>query len=265
MVMGPYFANMLNGIVNACEDKLQDVLILTQIHSTASMQALYPLLDGRCDGAIFLAPSEDSPGISYLQEIGFPHIVVSGRNPGSVCFELDNDSGIALAIEHLFELGHRKIGMLQGPEDLSDGYERNISFLKQMRKRGLAINPDWLIPAGFHPIFGLEAGRKLLSLKDRPTAVYCANDEVAIGFYRACKEFNVSIPGDISVIGFDDSPMTTLVEPNLTTIKQPIDLLSRQAAESLIDQIEGLDGSVSSRFTTSLIIRNSTTRPMEDI
>ena len=265
MVMGPYFANMLNGIVNACEDKLQDVLILTQIHSTASMQALYPLLDGRCDGAIFLAPGEDSPGISYLQEIGFPHIVVSGRNAGSVCYELDNDSGISLAIDHLFALGHRKIGMLQGPEELRDGYERNISFLKQMRTRGLTVKPEWLVPAGFHPISGLEAGRKLLSMKDRPTAVYCANDEVAIGFYRACKEFNVSIPNDLSVIGFDDSPMTTLIEPNLTTIKQPIDALSRQAADSLIHQIEGITHSVSSRFTTSLIIRNSTTSPKEDI
>ena len=265
MIMGPYFANMLNGIVNACEDKLQDVLILTQIHTTESMQALYPLLDGRCDGAIFLAPAQDSAGIAYLQEIGFPHIIVNGRNAGSTCFEIDNHFGIALAIEHLVELGHRKIGMLLGPEELSDGYERNSSFVKQMRSHGLKINPDWLVSAGFHPSGGLEAGRKLLSQKARPTAIYCANDEVAIGFYRACKEFKVEVPNDISVIGFDDSPMTTLIEPNLTTIKQPIDLMSRQAADSLIAQIEGQEPSESCRFTTSLILRNSTTRPMEDI
>ena len=265
MIMGPYFANMLNGVVNACEDKLQDVLILTQIHSVESMQSLYPLLDGRCDGAIFLAPPEESAGIKYLQEIGFPHIVVNGQSRGSVCYEIDNHYGIALAIEHLVELGHRKIGMLLGPEELRDGYERNTSFVKQMRSHGLDINPDWLVSAGFHPMGGLEAGRKLLAQKDRPTAVYCANDEVAIGFYRAAKEFKVEIPTDISVIGFDDSPMTTLVEPNLTTIKQPIDLMSRQAAESLIAQIEGQKPAESCRFTTSLIIRNSTTRPMEDI
>jgi LacI family transcriptional regulator len=265
MVISPYFANMLNGIVNACEDRQQDVIIFTQILSTGSREVLYPLLDGRCDGAIFLAPNQGSAGITYLQEIGFPHVVVSGQQHRSVCFEVDNHFGIALAIDHLAELGHRKIGMLLGPEDMRDGYERNAGFLQHMRSLGLVVNIEWLAPSGFHPAGGLQAGRDLLSLKDRPTAVFCANDESAFGFYAACKEMGVDIPKDISVIGFDDSRMTTLIEPNLTTVRQPIDQMSRKAADLLIEQIENGAISASCRFTPSLIIRNSTTRPTEDI
>lgn len=264
MVIGPYFANMLNGIVNACEDMRQDVLLLTQISSIDSKEALYPLLDGRCDGAIFMAPPQDSTGIAYLQEIGFPHVVVSGRNQNSVSFDIDNRSGIRFGLQHLVELGHKKIGMLKGPEELVDGYERNQAFLESMRALDLEVHPEWLVGATFHPDSGLAAGRKLLSQKQIPTAVVCANDEVAIGFYRACKEKGVRIPEDISVVGFDNSPMTTLIEPNLTTIQQPIDQMSRHAAESLLALIEGTGKTSSKRFETTLIERNSTARPMED-
>ncbi len=264
MVIGPYFTNMLNGIVNVCEDLRQDVLLLTQISSIDSKEALYPLLDGRCDGAIFMAPPLESTGIAYLQEIDFPHVVVSGRNELSTSFDIDNRSGIRLAVQHLAKLGHRKIGMLMGPEELVDGYERNQAFLETMRESGLEIRPEWTLRASFHPQSGLESGRKLLSLNEIPTAVCCANDEVAIGFYRACKEFGVRIPDDISVVGFDNSPTTTLMEPNLTTIQQPIDQMSRHAAESLLAIIEGGAKPKSHRFETILVERDSTSRPMED-
>ena len=265
MVIGPYFANMLNGIVNACEDMHQDVLLLTQISATDSREALYPLLDGRCDGAIFVAPSSMSCGFGFLQEIEFPHVVVSGRISNSTSFDIDNRSAIRLAVEHLAKLGHKKIGMLQGPEELVDGYERNQGFIEALRDLGLTLVSDWVIPAGFHPDAGLQAGRKLLAQKNLPTAVCCANDEVAIGFYRACKEAKVRIPDDISVIGFDNTPMTSLIEPNLTTIQQPIDQMSRYAADSLINLIEGIGAYDSRRFETTLVERNSTNCPKEDI
>lgn len=264
MIIGPYFVNMLNGIVNACEDMRQDVLVLTQISSTESKEAIYPLLDGRCDGAIFLAPPSDSTGIQYLQEIDFPHVVVSGRIAQSPSYDVDNQSGIWLALQHLVELGHRKIGMLLGPEEMIDGYERNRAFVESMRKLGLDLRPEWLVRASFHPSSGLDAGRQLLSQKERPTAVLCANDEVAVGFYRACKEFNVSIPNDLSVVGFDNAPITTIIEPHLTTIQQPIDQMARHAAESLVNLISQTVIPDSIRFTTSLVVRNSTARPMED-
>ncbi len=264
MIIGPYFVSMLNGIVNACEDLHQDVLLLTQLSTMDSKEALYPLLDGRCDGAIFIAPSHDSEGIHYLQEIGFPHVLVIGRDERSTSFDIDNSVGVRLAVDHFAGLGHTKIGMLMGPEELIDGYERNQSFLESMRSHGLTVQEKWMIRASFHPDSGLEAGRVLLSRKERPTAVFCANDEVATGFYKACKEFKVRIPEDISVIGFDNAPTSTMVEPNLTTVKQPIDQMSRHATEALVSLIEGKTETLSRRFITALVERQSTARPMED-
>ncbi|MBI1334307.1 MAG: LacI family DNA-binding transcriptional regulator [Armatimonadetes bacterium] len=264
MIIGPYFVNMLNGIVNACEDMQQDVLLLTQISSTESKESLYPLLDGRCDGAIFLAPQEDSTGLDYLQEIEFPHVIVSGHRRDSTSFEIDNRSGIRQAVRHLADLGHRKIGMLLGPEDLVDGHERNTAFVEAMRELDLPIREEWMVSAMFHPDTGQRAGGLLLAQKSLPTAVCCANDEVAVGFYRACKQKGLRIPDDISVVGFDNAPVTTLIEPNLTTIEQPIGRMSRHAAETLIALIECNTAPASVRFETTLVERDSTTRPKED-
>jgi DNA-binding LacI/PurR family transcriptional regulator len=264
MIVGPYFVSMLNGIVNTYEVLQQDVLILTQIKDTESKESIYPLLDGRCDGAIFLAPPMESQGIAYLKQIGFPHVVLNGNNIMSANFHIDNRTGLQLAVKHLADLGHKKIGMLQGPDNHVDGRERNNSFLEAMKSLGLVVRPEYLVEAGFHPELGLLGGRKLLSLEDRPTAICCSNDEVAIGLYRACRELNIRIPDDLSIIGFDNVPMSTLVEPNLTTIQQPFDEMSRHAARALISLIDGLPNIESKHFETSLVVRQSTARPMED-
>ncbi len=264
MIVGPYFVSMLNGIVNTYELLQQDVLILTQIKSTESREAIYPLLDGRCDGAIFLAPPHDSAGIAYLSEINFPHVVLNGRNSTSPNFDIDNQGGMRLAVQHLAELGHKKIGMLIGPDNHVDGLERNAAFVEAMNSLGLTIKPDWLVDGGFQQSLGLEGGRKILALKDRPTAMCCANDESAVGLYTACKERGIRIPEDISIVGFDNVPMASLVEPNLTTVKQPFDEMSRHAAKSLIALIDGCLITQSKQFATSLVVRSSTARPMED-
>ncbi|MEI7985315.1 MAG: LacI family DNA-binding transcriptional regulator [Armatimonadota bacterium] len=264
MIVGPYFVSMLNGIVNTYELLQQDVLILTQIKSTESREAIYPLLDGRCDGAIFLAPPQDSAGIAYLSEINFPHVVLSGRNSTSPNFDIDNQSGMKLAVQHLADLGHKKIGMLLGPTNHVDGLERNAAFVESMNSLGLTINTDWLVEGGFQQSLGIEGGRKILALKERPTAMCCANDESAVGLYTACKEHGIRIPDEISIVGFDNVPMASLVEPNLTTVKQPFDEMSRHAAKSLIALIDGCLITQSKQFATSLVVRSSTARPMED-
>ncbi len=265
MVVGPYFVAMLNGIVNTYEALEQDVLILTQIKSTETKEAIYPLLDGRCDGAIFLAPPNDSAGIAYLNQIGFPHVILSGRNMNSVNFEIDNRTGMNLGVQHLAELGHKKIAMLLGPKDHIDGQERNKGFIESMAAFGLDVNPEWLLEGGFQQSHGYEGGCKLISMKQRPTAVFCANDESALGMYRACNDLAINIPEDLSIVGFDDAQKAAMIEPTLTTIRQPLDEMSRHAAKSLMALIDGCPTTLSHRFETSLIVRNSTTRPMEDI
>ena len=211
-----------------------------------------------------MAPPHDSAGIAYLSEINFPHVVLNGSNASSANFDINNRSGMKLAVEHLAKLGHKKIGMLLGPDNHVDGQERNSGFIESMNNLGLDINENWLIQGGFQQRVGLEAGRQLLSLKNRPTAVCCGNDESAVGMYTACKEFGIRIPEDMSIVGFDNVPMASLIEPNLTTISQPFDEMSRHAAKALIALVDGCLITESKKFDTSLVVRSSTARPTED-
>ena len=222
------------------------------------------MLDGRCDGAIFLAPHQDSMGLNYLNEIGFPHVVLNGRNTNSLCFDIDNRAGMKLGVEHLAALGHTKIGMIQGPEDHIDGFERNSGFKDSMQQLGLETRPEWLIKAGFDRCSGEMGGRTLLARKNRPTAICCANDETALGLYAACLALGVRVPEDISIIGFDNVPTSASVEPALTTIQQPFEEMSGHAAKTLMALIDGRLAQQSRKFDTSLVVRQSTARPMED-
>jgi LacI family transcriptional regulator len=118
--------------------------------------------------------------------------------------------------------------------------------------------PNELIESGLNSYeSGLECARKLLSLRNKPTAIFAANDEMAAGVIRIAQEHNLKIPEDLSVVGFDDSPMTKLISPPLTTIKQPLDLMGEAAAKSLINQLEGVSTAKKITINSKLVIRDS--------
>jgi LacI family transcriptional regulator len=262
----PYFQGCLQGVVNESEVLGQDVLLYTRYDQSLADRFLSSLLDGRADGVIFLAPRVDSPVIGWL-EGRLPAVVVSSRSNFKVTpsLTIDNFGGVQLAIEHLIGLGHTKIADVHGPSTLEDGEERRRAFDHCMKRHNLTVPPEWILDGNFTPAGGYEAGKRLFAQSELPTAIFCANDESAIGLMRAANELGLHIPEDVSVVGFDDSPSAEMSFPQLTTVKQPLEQIGTAALRDLVSLIEGKQVPGRPSFDTELVIRKSTSRPKEDL
>jgi DNA-binding LacI/PurR family transcriptional regulator len=220
--VSPYFQLVLNGILAAAEEADHDVLVFTGFNNGNEDRFLDNVLDGRVDGLIFLAPPKGTAIFSHPELAKVPHVMTNCWFPASVpSVNCDNAAGIQDALAYLVDLGHRKIGMLCGKFDLDDGIQRYEAFVNFMTDAGLPIDPAWIKDGDFTPAGGYAAGQSLLTQDRLPTAVLCGNDEMAVGFVRAAAELKVSVPEQISVVGFDDSPMAASVHPPITTMRQP--------------------------------------------
>ena len=155
---------------------------------------------------------------------------------------VDNTLGAALMAGELLQRGHRRIAAIIGPADASTSRERERGFRATLASRGLDL-PDELVWRGpFVPETGDAAMEELLALGDPPTAVFCANDSIAIGALNAAHRLGVDVPGHISVVGFDDLPIAAWQLIQLTTVHQPMDAMARTAARLVVERIEGVAG-----------------------
>jgi DNA-binding LacI/PurR family transcriptional regulator len=183
---------------------------------------------------------------------------------GVLTFSVDNDLGVASVMQHLYNLGHRKIGHIAGRLDMQDAIVRLQAYQSFLRSKHIAYREE-LVGMGQ---FMIEGGRRamagLLALPDPPTAVFCANDEMAIGAMIEALSQGKRVPEDISIAGFDMTPASENVYPGLTTVQQPIGEMSAAAVRSLRDLIEGREPTERTIFQTKLVIRQSTSRPKED-
>jgi hypothetical protein len=256
--VGPYFQVVLNGILSAAEEVKHDVLIFTGFGDGNEDRFLDNVLDGRVDGLIFLAPPKDTEIFSHPELAKVPHVMTNCWLPTSVpAINCDNATGIHDALQYLVDLGHRSIGMLYGKFDLDDGVQRHRAFIDFMTAAQLPIRQEWLKNGHFTPAGGYSAAHELLSQKNRPTAVVCCNDEMAVGFVRAAAELKIEVPDEVSVIGFDDSPIAASVHPPITTMRQPLEEMGRAAVLTLSALVSGLP--VQNRtFSAQLIVRAST-------
>ncbi len=256
--------NALNGVLNECEEQGLDVLIFSQVDMRREEGRLRELLDGRVDGLLFISPLAKSSVVSDMREHRFPHVTISGDvGAGTVNSIVDNELGVRMALTHLAELGHKGFAYIQGSHELVDGMERNSMVVKAAQEIGLELRPEWILPGSFTQPSGRCAGSAFLDLEDRPTAVFAANDESAVGLIHRLHEAGVKVPDDVSVIGFDDSSHSRASLPPITTIQQPVGEIARGAVRALCRLIRREDAA-SLRFEPRLIVRGSTTSPKED-
>jgi len=222
------------------------------------------IVESRVPGLILSPPLSDAAGlIERLEEWGVLHariapIDVARQGP----YVAVDDRGAAFElIRHLIELGHRRIGIIKGHPDHGAGHWRYEGYLTAMRQYGLSIDEDLIVQGYFSFESGLEAGQKLLSLADRPTAIFAANDDMAAAVLHVAHDMSIDVPGQLSVAGFDDTPLSRHVWPSLTTVRQPVQEMARQATMQLIGRIRkrGLsEGAGPSAMYCSLVIRDST-------
>ena len=165
----------------------------------------------------------------------------------------------------LCDLGHRAIGFIKGPKDHGSSELRYGGFEDAMKERGLPIKREWCTQIDYsNAKLGMEAGDILLTRRPRPTAIFAFNDEVAIGVISAALRRGLRVPEDISIVGFDDSPLASMFWPGLTTIHHPIAEMTQRACEMLIEKIESKDTQPVVRFDFDIIRRETTTAPPGD-
>jgi LacI family xylobiose transport system transcriptional regulator len=173
-----------------------------------------------------------------------------------------NWQGGLAATRHLLELGHRRIGVVAGPDAMLCSRARVDGYRAGLETAGITFDPNLVRAGDFHHEAGYACGRELLRLADRPTAVFAGNDLQALGLYEAARELGLRIPDDLSVVGFDDLPAARWVGPPLTTVRQPLAEMAAAAARIVVDLARGRRPSaLRIELATELVERASTAPP----
>lgn len=173
-----------------------------------------------------------------------------------------NWSGGTLAARHLLELGHRRIGVIAGPDDMLMARARLSGFRSALEAAGVSLPPEYVRAGDFSLESGVARGLELLSLPEPPTAVFAANDLQALGVYEAARTHDVSIPSELSVVGFDDLPVAAWVGPPLTTVRQPTADMAEQATRLVLHLRERAEQDhLRIDLATQLVVRSSTAAP----
>jgi LacI family transcriptional regulator len=216
---------------------------------------------------VILTPSisEDEQLVKMLREFECLYVRVASvmlDKPGTMVVTHDAD-GAAEAADHLAALGHTRIAHISGPALFRSAHERRRGFREALAKRGLTLDPAWDKEGNYTFEGGIAMARELLALTPRPTAVFCGNDETAAGVYKMAHELGLSIPKDLSVIGFDDSTTAIQLWPPLTSVRLPVRDVGRLATAKLFAMQEkkhGPEGDVTD-VIPKLVIRESTAAP----
>ena len=219
------------------------------------------LVNGRADGALLLVESMEDwfdPRAANARGVA-PVVMISelGPQPGAVSVSIDNEAASHTAVRHLVEAGHRRIAHLSGPDSTGLTRLRHAGYARALAEAGLPAEPSLVLPGDF----GLESGRaafaRFAALPDRPTAIFCANDETAMGFIAAAHREGVRVPQDVSVVGFDDIHFAQGFIPALTTIRQPRAEMGAAAMRLLLDILAG-EAPASVRLPWEMVVREST-------
>ncbi len=175
-----------------------------------------------------------------------------------------NWSGGFAAAQHLIDLGHTRIGMISGPEDMLCSVARGDGYRSALERSGIPYNPDLVRVGDFHVAGGQQCAESLLSMAEPPTAIFAGSDLQACGVYEAARLLGRRVPEDLSVVGYDDLRLARWVGPPLTTIRQPLTEMAETAVRLLLRMSEELDPTLSSQrvdLATSLVVRESTRPP----
>jgi LacI family transcriptional regulator len=213
-------------------------------------------------GVILLPPvSENNELTRELAAIGCRYVRVSyGPLDTPERVVATNDRlAVREAADYLVSLGHRCIGFITGPSGFMSAAERRIGFTETLQAHGLRLPPAYIVEGGYTYESGVACANLLLSRRPRPTAIFAGNDEMAAGVYRSAHKLGLSIPDDLSIIGFDDGPLAERMLPSLTTVRLPIRELGSRAANRLIGV--ATQEPAQAPLVPHLIVRDSCSRP----
>ncbi len=215
----------------------------------------------RVDGVLLLPPvSELADVATALAALGVPAVALAAAAvPGHRSMLVSDERGAtAMLADHLVALGHRRIAMITGPRRFRSSSEREGGFRDALARHGQDLPDDLLCEGDYGFAGGLAAARALLALPDRPTAIFAANDIMAAAVLKAAGEAGLAVPRDLSVAGFDDSDLATMLTPAITTIRRPLETMAADATGRLLALIGGKPQDDPAPVALTLIVREST-------
>ncbi len=258
----PFSAEILKGVGSALRESRYDLLAYSgSRHADGATgwerRSLSRLSGTLIDGAIMVTPTVITASVEIPVVAIDPH---TGR-ADLPTVESDSLGGALQATRHLIDLGHRRIGFLGGRPDLRSASLREAGYRRALTDAGIPFDPQLVQVGMFLTASSREPARALLSMPNRPTAIFAANDLSAIGVLQVAGEMGIDVPRELSVIGFDDIPEAIQVSPPLTTIRQPMQRLGATAAESLIGLLGGETPEAMRIQLPTRLVRRATTAP----
>lgn len=264
----PFYSMILDAVVQDAAARGYGVLVANRLEGDSTSRLKDYFYSNRADGLLLFDSRIDLCGFEDLPlHHGNRPIVLSCDDVPDVDIDMvmtDNRNAADTAVQHLIDLGHTRIGTVSGPNVPGMLNERQAGFERAMARAGLSIRPEWQLAGTYAIGSGVAAGEALLGLAERPTAMFCANDEMAIGLISALQRGGLNCPRDISIVGFDDVVFAPHLTPALTTMHQPRYAMGRLATKVLLDILDGTSNSHTPQLRilkSELIVRGSTAPP----
>ena len=258
---GPFFGGMLSSIEMELRKQGKHVII-TAGHSDAEREKerIEFLVSRRCDALILFVFAVSNEHIQALMQTTMPVVVIGRLLPGMEddCICLDNEAGGYIATKSLIESGHRQLACITGPLWKSDGQQRLAGYQRALKEHGLAYDQQTVIEGNYEESSGRDGMEQLLQREVSFTGLFCANDVMAAGAIETIRKHGMTIPDDLSIVGFDNVFFTRYMHPQLSTIDYPIDVMGQMAARCVLrDVYDQHDQDIQLRFTPELVRRDS--------
>lgn len=257
-----FFAKVISGIETVAQQAGFNVLLGDTKDSLKREKAFVRMVETRlADGLINLRPYRPDESLLPCDDV-LSVTASSCENTPSYSVRIDNVGAAEKVVRHLLNLGHQRIGVITGLKDNPHTVDRLKGYTLALEKAGIEVDPSIILEGDFNYWSGLSAAEQFCQMKNRPTAIFCMNDEMAIAAMKGFTDKGIKIPESLSITGFDDMEVSKYVVPTLTTIAQPAEKIGERSAELLISLIKGeTPSTIEHVLPYEFIIRESTAAP----
>ncbi len=256
-----YIAEILRGIDNELSHAgYEMILYTTRRRDGDEANYLQYIVNGFSEGLLLVVPLLSSDYLKTLSSLQYPYVLIDAIDETNHSFSVEatNHRGAYDAVKYLIELGHDRIAFIQGIPELHTSKARLEGYLSALRDHHVPVYQEYIVDGDFMQMTGYKQTQRLLALPTPPTAIFAANDVMALGAMDAIRMRGLEIPQDISLIGFDDIPQAFTTHPKLTTVRQPLEEMGRTGVRLLLEQLENPDRlPCRTTLDTELIIRDS--------
>ncbi|MGD0000515.1 MAG: LacI family DNA-binding transcriptional regulator [Bryobacteraceae bacterium] len=263
-ITNPFFPEVVQSFENTAVANGYEILVTSTVHEPKRMElAVRRMIERRVDGVAVLTFGFEETLTADLRyrKIPLVFVDVGPLVPGVANIRINYMNGIRQAVQHIAALRHERIAFVTGPLTLQSAITRRECFERSMQEIGLHVAPEYIVEANHTLEGGMRAFARIAKLRERPTAVFCSNDMTAIGVMREAYEYGISVPREISVVGFDNIRLCEFTTPPLTTVEMSQVGLARLAFRALVEELEDKEEAGAPReytLTTNLVLRRST-------